>query len=173
LNPTPTQDEPKAESLVPPRPNLGPEPWPEAPRWERIAGWAGLSIAFALILIGLWVRKRRRSARKLTDALKSLTLANEPEPTPRERLIATSEHVREALIRAFGPGWRSKTTEEISIGPGLIERLDPAEIDHLIAFLKLADRAKFAEGEPETVEDWALWSDRIVARLESRSESKP
>jgi hypothetical protein len=173
LNPDQTPAELKAESLVPPRPNLGPEPWPEALSGRGTAVWLGLSVGFVLLMVGLGVWKQRRSRLIRKTASTSIHLENEAERSPRERLIATSEQVRGALIRTFGAPWGSKTTEEIGRALALIERLDPTEVDRLIAFLKLADRAKFAEGEPELVEDWEAWSTAIVAHLASPPSSKP
>ncbi len=161
----PTQEEAKAESLVPPRPNLGPEPWPEPTRWPGPAGWSGLAALVVVFGVGLRLRNLHRSLRKVSESLNSSIVADGLGASPRERLISNSEQVRDALIRTFGPSWGSKTTEEISQGAGLVERLDPAELGRLIEFLKLADRAKFAEAALETEEDWEAWSSGIVAQL--------
>jgi hypothetical protein len=168
LNPDQNPPELKAESLVPPRPNLGPEPWPEARSGRGTVLWLGLAVGFVLLMAGLRVWKQRRSRWIRNAAATSIHLENHAEPSPRERLIAISEQVRDALIRTFGAPWGSKTTEEIGRGSALIERLEPTEVDRLIVFLKLADRAKFAEGEPELLEDWEAWSTAIVARLASK-----
>ncbi len=79
----------------------------------------------------------------------------------RERLIALSGAVREALVARFGPDWRSKTTEEIARENGLAEAFGPEDAARLLDLLHEADRAKFAHEEeplsppsPDYGEDW-------------------
>ena len=79
----------------------------------------------------------------------STTAPTGAPPSRRERLIALSRAVREALVARFGPAWRSKTTEEIAREAGLAEAFGPEDAARLLRFLQDADRAKFAdEGEP-------------------------
>ncbi len=164
------QEPTSAESLVPPRPNLGPEPWPESPRWADAAGWWGASLALILlILLALW-RRRRRPGAGLAMAFLSPSI--DPDCPPRQRLIASSEVIRGALIGAFGPTWGSKTTEEIGDDPSLLERIDPLEVERLVAFLRLADRAKFASGEPESPDDWEAWAAGFVEGLAAGATSR-
>ena len=91
----------------------------------------------------------------------STTAPTGAPPSRRERLIALSRAVREALVARFGPAWRSKTTEEIAREAGLAEAFGPEDAARLLRFLQEADRAKFAdEGEPPSTpspdpeEDW-------------------
>jgi len=164
------QPDASAESLVPPRPNLGPEPWPDVHRWPVAAGWwaSGLLLIF---LFMLWWRRSRRKARLLVPA--DLRVPSiDPYGSPRQRLIASSEVVRSALMGAFGPAWGSKTTEEIGEGPTLLERLDQAQVDRLVLFLKVADRVKFALDEPDQVEDWEAWASSFASGLAAGAISK-
>jgi hypothetical protein len=160
----PEQEAGGAETLVPPRPNLGPEPWPDAPGWLGVAGWWGSGLALMLLLV-LWRRRRRRSRAGSSSLASPIDLPAEVEPTPRQRLITASVDVRGALIGAFGTTWASKTTEEIADEPKLAERFDPPEVERLVAFLRLADRVKFAEAEPSTPEDWEAWAIDFVSGL--------
>jgi MYXO-CTERM domain-containing protein len=163
------QEETSAESLVPPRPNLGPEPWPDSPRWPGAAGWWGVGLALICLLI-LWRRRRRKTRPAVLVDLE--TTAIDPDSSPRQRLIASSEVIRSALIGTFGPAWGSKTTEEIDADPTLLERFEEAEIDRLVAFLKSADRAKFASAEPELVDDWEEWTASFVSGLAAGATSR-
>jgi hypothetical protein len=169
LSPQQTQPETIAESLIPPRPNPGPEPWPEERSKE---GWLVPTLIVTLIFVVLLIKNRRQSRRLQAIVATTLGVFDNIEPSPRERLIAASEQLREAMFRAFGPGWRSKTTEEIGRDPILIQKLDPAEYDHLIAFLKQADLAKFANFEPDSEEDWEAWVNGIAARLTSPQDAR-
>ena len=165
------QDEsPAAESLIPPRPNLGPEPWPDQSSWAiRPTSWV---LAFTLVfflLFMLWWRRRRRSTGKRAGSVVSAGSSIELDPSPRQRLIESSEKVREALMDEFGTSWRSRTTEEIIDDSRLTDRLGPEEVDRLVQFLRLSDRAKFAVDEPETLEDWPTWADAFVEGLGAKS----
>lgn len=168
---TPDQEAGEAETLVPPRPNLGPEPWPEGTGWPGLAGWAGAGLALVLAL-AIWSRRRRRSRKGAPETSGPIALPGEVDPTPRQRLIASSEVVRGALIGAFGPAWASKTTEEIAEEPGLAGRFDPPEVERLLAFLRLADRVKFAEAEPGTADDWEDWAGAFLSSMGAGTTSR-
>jgi hypothetical protein len=165
-----SQKEASAESLIPPRPNLGPEPWNEAPQWPAAAGWVGSGLALICLFI-LWLRRRRRKAASVMPDAPRVPLVD-PEGSPGQRLIASSEFVRSALIGAFGPAWGSKTTEEIGDDPTLLGRFDRAEVERLIGFLKSADRVKFASVEPILVDDWEAWATSFVSRLAAGAPSR-
>jgi hypothetical protein len=163
------QPDASAESLVPPRPNLGPEPWPESSRWPGPLGWSGAGLALAFLLI-LWRRRRRNTRSAAPENLEAATI--DPDRSPRQRLIASSEVVRSVLMDAFGPAWGSKTTEEIGDDPTLLERFDQAQANRLVTFLKVADRVKFASAEPDQVEDWESWASSFVSGLAAETKSK-
>jgi hypothetical protein len=163
----PRQEETKGESLVPPRPNLGPEPWPEPDRWPG-AVWWGPGLA---LLVVYWIGRRRRKAKPVISG----EIQAEPvesDGSPRQRLIAASEVVRSALIGAFGPAWGSKTTEEIGADRTLLEFIEPDEVARLLGFLKGADRAKFASGEPDWPDDWEAWVASFVEGLGAGASSR-
>jgi hypothetical protein len=161
----------QSEGLVPPRPNLGPEPWPVPPGWTATAGWWVWSLALLLLIAG-WRWRRGRSKAGSAGRASSPDPSLELDLSPRRRLIASSEAVRAALIGAFGPGWGSKTTEEIAAEPILAERLDPEEVGHLIEFLRQADRAKFAEDESYRFDDREEWVGSFVSAMAAGATSR-
>lgn len=153
----------RAEEIVPPRPNLGPEPWDDRAAWPGWVGPASLGLVATLVVVRWRLRERRR--RPATAGPGPASGTPDADASPRRRLIAASEAVRGALIAAFGPAWGSKTTEEIAAEPGLADRLGPERADGLVAFLRLADRAKFAGDESPPDEEAASWAARFVAGL--------
>lgn len=157
---------PKARVLVPPRPNLGPEPWAETRSWGAHLPALGVSMALAIAVIVAGRQWRRvRARRRYAPGISAPTAAPMGEPpSRRERLIALSGAVREVLVARFGPAWRSKTTEEIAREGGLAEAFGAEETARLLQFLEGADRAKFAnenereplsDSSPDSGEDWA------------------
>ena len=155
----------KTGVLVPPRPNPGPEPWTETRPWSAdfpILGWI---VAVAIVIIGFgrrlrWLRARSRHPSRTSG---STAAPGGAPPSRRERQIALSRELREALAARFGPAWLSKTTEEIAHETALAEAFGPEVTARLIRFLQEADRAKFADldaGEPPSTlrpdhgEDW-------------------
>lgn len=158
------EDARPANTLIPPRPNLGPEPWDEG-------GGAGLGtmvgvgavVAIAILLAGWgWTRSRRR--RRGPERIAPTT----DDPGPTDPWITASEAARAALIRLFGPSWRSKTTEEIAADAALGDRLGPDRFEDLIALFLRADRAKFAaDGPSEDDPDGGDLPARALAALEA------
>ena len=153
----------KAGLLVPPRPNLGPEPWAETRPWGADLPVLGVVMALAIAVTGAgWgLRRLRARGRHASRTSGSTAAPMSDPPSRRERLIALSRAVREALVVRFGPAWGSKTTEEIAREAGLAEAFGPEDAARLLRFLHEADRAKFAdEGEPPSTpspdlgEDW-------------------
>jgi hypothetical protein len=160
-----------ARSLVPPRPNLGPETWPKA---VPLAGiWLALLIsASALLAWVLWRLVRRGAARPG----QGLATPDSADVTPRGRLVALSTSTKNALASRFGPAWRAKTTEELAAEPALREMLGPEPLQELIQFLDRIDRLKFAPERPNQDrqslhEELADWNPRI-AGLISRIQAK-
>ncbi len=146
-----------SEGLIPPRPNLGPEPWADPPGGpRRLPPWAWFLAPALLLAAWRWRRLRRRRIRPAGDGLAAPPA--DPDPSPRLRMIAASDSVRVALIGAFGPSWKSKTTEEIAAEPAVGDRLGPDRAARLGEFLAEADRAKFAGQEPGGVEGWEAWA---------------
>jgi hypothetical protein len=157
--------EPLGRSLVPPRPNLGPEPWPETSPLARV--WLPLlGLILAVAAWFLWRTVRRRYARShegpaAPDAL---------DVTPRGRLVALSTSAKSALATRFGPAWRAKTTEELAVQPALGELLGPEMLQELIEFLDRIDRLKFAPERPNHTgqsldQELAAWNPRVAGLI--------
>jgi Domain of unknown function (DUF4381) len=165
----------EARGLVPPRPNLGPEPWrePDAAPWLLLA----IGIAAVVVLLLAWLWRRRRAAlvaRRPAAAVDGLAAA---DPTPRDRLVGLSESIRDALTAQFGSSCRAKTTEELSADARLAELLGDEGFRELIQFMDRIDLVKFAP-ERSANHDVTLgellsaWEPR-VADLGARIRVKP
>jgi hypothetical protein len=128
--------------LVPPRPNLGPEPWQDVRPMSRT--YPALAVlALLLIAVLLWRRRRRKAARDGRDTGATGDLAG-ADPSPRDRLVALSGSLRDALTVPFGNSCRAKTTEELAADSRLEQLLGDGELRELIRFLDQIDRLKFA-----------------------------
>jgi uncharacterized protein (TIGR03382 family) len=164
----------EARRLVPPRDNLGPEPWrePDATPWLLPA----LGIAMAAVLLLAWLWRRRRAtlrARRAATAVVGLAAA---EPTPRDRLVGLSVSIREALTVQFGSSCRAKTTEELSTDDRLAQLLGDEGFRELIQFLDRIDRLKFAperSGNHDALDEVLLTWEPRVASLNARIRVKP
>jgi hypothetical protein len=163
----------KARGLVPPRPNLGPEPWrePDATPWLLLA--LGLAALAGLLIAWAW---RRRGARGARGPVAS-AIGAPADPTPRDRLVGLSETIRDALTAQFGHSCRAKTTEELSVDERLAQLLGQDGFRDLIQFLDRVDLLKFApdrsddRGE-ELDEALTTWGPRMIA-LAARIRVKP
>ncbi len=136
--------------IVLPRPNLGPEPWPDPPLWPWLVG-----IAVAAGLVALLVRRLRRRAR----ARKAEAANPVVEPTPPHALAPElTDRVRSALVRAFGPTWRARTTEEVAGSSDLTARFGAEVAGRVVDYLRAVDRSKFSAdpaGPPDELDWWA------------------
>jgi hypothetical protein len=160
-----------AQGLVPPRPNLGPEPWVEDSGRSSIVGLSILGLVVLLILAWWWRRARRsRSDRPSLEV--ELAQVPEPDLSPRSRLIASAEAVRSAIVATHGPAWASKTTEELADEPELVERLGVDRTARLVELFRVSDRAKFAGEEPEAVEDWEAWTGHLLEEWSAGATSR-
>jgi hypothetical protein len=147
-----------ASPIVLPRPNLGPEPWPEPPLWPWLVA-AGV-IAGLVTLVVRIVRRRRRS--RYVEA-KSGSPVQRPTPFAPE----LTDRVRSALVRAFGPSWRARTTEEVAASAELSERFGEEVAARVVDYLRAVDRSKFSAdpaGPPDEL-DW--WAARFAEEVES------
>jgi hypothetical protein len=165
--------QPGGKTLVPPRPNLGPEPWPGSSSLETV--WLFLGIA--ILAVAAWLLSRivlRRLRRSRHGAAP-------PEPhdgSPRGRLVALSTSAKSSLASRFGPAWRAKTTQELATESALRELLGPEKLAELIEFLDRIDRLKFAPERPSqnglTLEgELVAWNPRVtglIARIEARAK---
>lgn len=123
--------DPRPVALVPPRPNLGPEPLPGPWPWASVGGAVGIAI-----VVGLWAwlsLRRRKPIEREAD-----TEARPPT------LLSRAADLRATLAERFGPGWIARTTEEVLGDEMLAERLGPERHARLEDLLRAADRAKFA-----------------------------
>jgi hypothetical protein len=132
--------------LIPPRPNLGPEPLP------RRLSTVELTLVVAAVLLGLLgllrgLSRLRRRGRPRGAQADRLALPEGPFVTRREQMAAWSGAVREAMALRFGTQWRARTTEEIEADAALAEALGPEHAERLVRFLAASDRAKFDDRE--------------------------
>jgi hypothetical protein len=162
-------------ALVPPRPNLGPEPWTTSTSLNP--NWLLLAIPCVVVVVWVfWTHLRRGLARSRPDG----ATPDEPDITPRGRLVALSMSTKNALAARFGPTWRAKTTEELAAEPILAEFLGPEPLRELIEFLDRIDRLKFAVERPNQIRqplenELADWKPRItgvIARIEARTNGR-
>lgn len=163
----------QARGLIPPRPNLGPEPWREPDAAPKVA--LALAIAAMAVLIVAWTRRR---ARWLRARGSGHGVSGPPTDTsPRGRLVELSETVRGALAARLGDNLRARTTEELSLDERLIPLLGAEESRDLIRFLERIDRVKFAPERPseeheELTAEWSTW-EPVVSSLVARLRTNP
>jgi len=156
-----------ARVLVPPRPNLGPEPWSE----ERSSPWPFLAVGLVLaaLLAGLiWMIRRRRRKRRTVSPYQAVAALD----TPDAQLLSLAVQARETLATRFGPSLRARTTEEISCDTVVKEALGDEHFASLIRLLSTADRWKFASppenGQTESLLEelphWLAWQGTLPIR---------
>ena len=166
-------------TLVPPYPNLGPEPLAE-PGFDVATALELLlaltAVAVAIVAFRAWWRRRSRALTPAAGGPACEGVAG--LATPRDRVIAGSTAVRAALVARFGEDWRAKTTEEVAAALGDGASLERDLVDRLAGFLHLADLAKFggerfdvalaAQREPGDVDAWAS---AVIAGLAAGARS--
>ncbi len=135
-----------AQGFVPPRPNLGPEPWSET---QPIGLYLAVGAAVALLFVG-WFVWRKRAAARVGLAAFDRSQQGPRDISPRGQLVALSHSIRELLADKNGPAWRAKTIEELSAEPRLVELLGRDQAYELIRFLDHVDHLKFAPSVPTT-----------------------
>ncbi len=128
--------------LVPPRPNLGPEPWSEPQSMRAV--YVALALALLVILssatlYGVW--RLRRGGRAKGEKRPPF---DRPDATPRQRLIGLWGSLRKALADRLGASYRARTTEELAADEKLRELLGEELFNQLIHFLDQLDQLKFA-----------------------------
>jgi hypothetical protein len=163
-----------ARGLVPPRPNLGPEPWSASKSVIPFTLFAAIVISVLLA----WFVRRVLVRRRLGKQVGELSNQDLPDSSPRGQLLAHSAALRDVLAHQFGSSWRAKTTEELAGEPGLAHRLGFDQLTELIRFLDQTDRLKFAperssQNHDCLAESLAAWEPRLTAfkmRIASRPE---
>lgn len=152
---------PMTKALVPPRPNLGPEPWPARLSFGvRETAACVLIVALLGLAVWYWLRPRRRCGTKVGSAAHG----RQESDSPRERLIARAEAIRASLADRFDPSWLASTTEEIAGQAVLVEAFGSELASRLVQFLSLADRAKFALDDADELQggDWDGWTSEYL-----------
>ncbi len=147
-----------ADPDVPPRPNLGPEPWPDR-EWSS-AWW----MLLALPLFGLvaW-RFRRANARSAAVVAVGSLDEDEVILTASQRLARLADRVRDRLADRFGPGWAAMTTEELHVALFAGVPIDDFPAADAVSLFSAADRAKFA-GSP-VADDYLEEAEIAAARV--------
>jgi hypothetical protein len=153
--------------LVPPRPNLGPEPMEPASSTEWWVGGLLIILCLLAVLPKTFALLRRRLAARRNAHPRTTeprTSRPGPEVAARARMLWYSTVVREELARRFGESWSAKTTEEIAARSELEAQLGPEQAARLVDFLQAADRAKFRAAEESSteahgvaVDAWESW----------------
>lgn len=159
--------------IVPPRPNLGPEPWDDraAVDWIIVIVFVIFIIYFLFFCYKIYMDiKNSRRLRRESAAGES---ANDD---PKAVWVEWSNRVRAALDLEFGAGHSARTTEEIEADPVIETGLNAERRDRLIAFLRAADLAKFG-GESialktETLSDWQTWIEEFCRDSQSPPRRK-
>lgn len=126
-----------AETLAPPRPNLGPEPM--SADGSPALATAALLLGGFLVLVAMAILWRRRRLADRTTEPPGAFLDDSPEA----RLLALRERARTILARRFGPALRARTTEEVAADVQLAEVLGGDDLVRLINLLRAGDRALF------------------------------
>ncbi len=159
--------------ILPPRPNLGPEPWQDS---QSINGNVLALAVLALLILGWQVFRwlRRRQSRLNPD---DLAYQHRPDATPRDRLVGLSNSIRETLTVQYGSTWRAKTTKELAADTQLVQTVGPEGFDDLIRFLDRVDLLKFApertDQDHESLErELTVWEPRVIA-LKSKIRARP
>jgi hypothetical protein len=159
--------------LVPPRPNFGPEPWPE-PTWTTLSigvVTGAALILLAVLVVAFWGITRRNRRSTLAESSQALA-----ESLSSQRPIQLAETIRKALADQFGPTWFTKTTQEIAQASELACLLTSERAREVVALLRLADRAKFAAtahqpGNEELAPYSEVWLAETLSALARRSRS--
>jgi len=144
--------------LIPPRPNLGPEPFEKS---SRVDAWP-VAAAVAFVGIVLWLVLRRRARR-----IAGMTTAQPASgDTPADALHALADSVRAQLVLRFGDPWRARTTEQIAESAAVAEALGPESFHKLIEFLQAVDVVKYSgqeHGDSDAIRaEWSDWAAHFV-----------
>lgn len=154
-----------AESLAPPRPNLGPEPLEPGAILIQLAS---VLLIGAFILAALFALWRWRSRHRITSPTKPMI-----DDSPEARLIALRERARTILAARFGPTVRARTTEELADDARMAEALGNDNLVQLANLLHAGDRALFdrdsaTEAGDDQSANLTAWSDMLDSLSRSR-----
>jgi hypothetical protein len=148
--------------LIPPRPNLGPEPWPETSSITIKLVEFGL-LLICLGIVAFWGIRRRRMKRGRQHPTRPPAAA--PDDSPEAQVLYLAGQVRDTLNARYGPCTRARTTEEICADSQLREAIGGRHMDQLTRLLQTADRLKFAPHSEDEYKDnllndlstWDVW----------------
>lgn len=154
--------------VLPPRPNLGPEPWSSF--WSEHGEMLALGLAVVVIVLGLYriVRPARFRRREGSEQW--------PTDSASTSLAFWSDRVRDRLSSVLDvPTLASWTTEQIAGHPSLVRHLGDERVQELVGFLRTVDRAKFAEIPiaPNEEMAWLDWARSFVAEVDSTTGQAP
>ncbi len=155
--------------LIPPRPNLGPEPWQKTQPMPAV--YFVLALLFILssaALYGAWRHRRGVRARAAKRPL-----VERPDATPRQRLIGLWGSVRDALTDRLGASYRARTTEELAGDQELAELLGVELCQQLIHFLDQIDRLKFAPVRTQNEQHARAGAGRVGASGQKPDNANP
>ena len=127
---------------LPPRPNLGPEPWPEP---DRLSAW-WLCLGLPIFALAAW-RFRRIHGPQRPTAQEASAAEIESEQSSAETFVRLVERLRSALVAKFGVSWSAMTTEELAVA--LVAKEFGSPRLPLIELFHVSDRVKFGEHSVE------------------------
>lgn len=162
-DPVPKPAAPPPAPIVLPRPNHGPLPWenPSGSPWPLGAAVLGLGLVAAIVA-------RRRRLRRRSEPAAAVEAGPVGESAPGEstnEAEGTPDRVREALVRAFGAGWRARTTEEIAASGEVAGRFGAEVAGRIVAYLGAVDRSKFSGDPAPPPDDLGWWAERFAEEV--------
>ncbi len=162
------------KALVPPRPNLGPDPLPDgvATGW-----WVGLSVLVVMVVMAsLWRWRRRRRVMNAASLEAAVGLGGASGASAEDLMLGLGVSVRGLLIERFGQVWRAKTTEELATSLDLAKILGEEGLAELVAVLDRVDQIKFASAGEESGRslegELGMWRPRADGVMERLSKAK-
>lgn len=153
--------------VLPPRPNPGPEPWPD----QSISAWWFSLLALPVLAVAGW-RYARHSAMTRSHAHLTEAEASPEAGSPAETLAHLASAVRDRLSRRFGSSFAAMTTEEVEIALSTLEPDFPREPAEKI--LRAADLAKFAAADVtlDHLAEAESWAVPVFAACSAGANSK-
>jgi hypothetical protein len=139
---------------------------------SEILPWAIGAGIVAILVAAFIVWRTQKARRKRPEGISTTKFQLDGSASERERLIALSGAIRDALAQRFDATWLAKTTEDLAASPTLASAISADDYVRLLAFLRAVDRLKFSRdgldsGDPDDQRDMfsALvdWAKSFVA----------